>query len=278
MKIRKSIKQSIQNYKKYKKSILTKSRPEKKLLIRLKSHSGRNNTGQITVRHKYSHHKKLYRVISFKRKYMDQIGVVKTIEYDPNRSAFISKIEYKSKEDNTTKLEYILHVENLKVDDQIICSQDQVEIKPGNCTKLKNIPQGTIISNVAQYPNKGGQIARSAGSYVSIIDHVEKDYTILSLKSKFMIKVKNTCFATIGAISNTQHKNLILYKAGQNRHRGIRPTVRGVAMNPVDHPHGGGEGKTGTKRHPVSYTCKPTKGYKTTGKRSKQNKFIIKRK
>ena len=272
MKLRKVIRAAVASYKKYRNSKLSKNKVCKKLSYGIKRNSGRNNSGKITVRHKFTGRKKLYRKVSFIRKILDIEGVVKTIEYDPNRTAFIALVEYSDK-----NVEYILATENMKVNDVVIASVNSVPIAEGNATKLKNIPKGTQICNVELIPEKGGKVARAAGTYAELIDTLEK-YAIIRLNSGFMIKVPINCFATIGIVSNVESKNKPMYKAGHSHYKGIRPTVRGVAMNPIDHPHGGGEGRTGTKRHPVTYTCKPAKGVKTRSKRSIRNKRIIRRK
>lgn len=274
--IRKGILTSIKNYRKYKKSILSKKQKRNKLKYNIKRSFGRNNQGIITVRHKSLGRKKLYREINFRRDTYDIFGIVKSIEYDPNRNAFISLIEYQL-ENGNKKLEYNIHIEGIKINDKVISSKNKVDITPGNSTILKNIPQGTIISCISIRPNDRAKLARAAGTYATIMEQFEKDTLIKMAKSGFLLKLKNTCSATIGSISNSQFKNKMLYKAGQKIRMGIRPTVRGVAMNPVDHPHGGGEGRGTVKRHPVSYTCKLSKGGKTAGSRSIKNKRIISR-
>lgn len=271
MKLRREIRDNIASYKKYRSETLTEDEPYKPLTTGFKRSFGRNNQGKITVRHKGAGAKKLYRNISFVRKFWDVEGVVKTVEYDPFRTAFVSLIEYPEK-----KFEYILHVEGLKVGDKVIASKDKkVSLSVGNSTRLKNIAVGTVICNVELVPERGGKVARAAGTFVEVVSQLG-DYTMIKMSSGSVMKVKNTCLATIGQVSNIPHQNRILYKAGQNRHRGIRPSVRGVAMNPVDHPHGGGEGKTGTKRHPVSYTAKLTKGKKTANDKRPKRRFITK--
>lgn len=264
---------AIKNYKKYRDSILTKGvkKPYKPLTHNLHRSYGRNHSGVITVRHKMRGAKKLYRDISFKRIFYDIDGEVSSIEYDPNRTAFIALITYENK-----KCEYIIHPVGLKQGDKIICSKSSVEEKPGNCTTLKNISERTLIHCVEIYPDKGASIARAAGTYAEVLGQTEDGYTLVKISSGAVVKIINTCMATIGEVSNKLHSSRVMYKAGQSRNRGIRPTVRGVAMNPVDHPHGGGEGRTGTKRHPVSYTGKLTKGYKTADKNRPRAKFILK--
>ncbi|AOP70251.1 50S ribosomal protein L2 [bacterium AB1] len=272
MKLRRNLRKNIKDYKDYRDSVITTNKPYKPLVGYIRRAYGRNHSGQITVRHIEKGTKALYRLVSFSRKIKDINGIVKTIEYDPFRTAFISLVCYAEKH-----YEYIIATSNMKVGSSVIASDNSVPLVEGCATMLKNIPQGTIVHNVEQYPKRGGTIARSAGAYATVIDNIN-GYVSIRLTSGFVIKLKETCYATIGQVSNIPNKNRILYKAGQSRHRGIRPTVRGVAMNPVDHPHGGGEGKTGTKRHPVSYTCVPTKGYKTAGTRSLKNKMIVQRK
>lgn len=276
-----------QNFQKYKQNIkdhVTVRRPFKPLTTKYNSKYGRNHTGQITVRHKERGAKKTMRIISYVRQYKDIVGTVKTIEYCPNKSAFICLVEYtqpvKGDENSTLvvkKFEYILHPEGVKVDDTVLFSDSEIKISPGNCTKLKNIPQGECVHNIEYRPGAGAQIVRSAGCFATVIDHVD-GYVLLKLMSGFMIKAVENCYACCGAVSNARHNTRMLYKAGQSRNFGIRPSVRGVAMNPNSHPHGGGEGKSGTKRHPVSYTSQLTKGRITRGKRSLLNKNIISRK
>ena len=272
MKLRKVVRKAVANYKLYRSTKLSKTKACKKLTCRLKAHSGRNNSGRITVRHQFSGRKKLYRRVSFIRKILDIEGVVKSIEYDPNRTAFIALVEYADKQ-----VEYILATEDMKINDVVIASANNVPIVSGNATRLQNIPKGTQVCNIELVPNKGGKVARAAGTFAEMIDVLDR-YAILRLSSGFMIRVHNNCFATIGVVSNIEMKNKPMYKAGHSYYKGIRPTVRGVAMNPVDHPHGGGEGRTGTKRHPVTYKCKIAKGVKTRSKRSINSKFIIRRK
>ena len=272
IRISKKVAALIKNYKVYKDNILTKNyKLHKQLVYNLDRSYGRNNSGTITVRHKMRGAKRLYRNISFVRKYYDIFGVVKSIEYDPNRTAFIACIDY-----GEDKLEYILHVISLKVGDKIICSRSEIDDVPGNCTLLKHIPERTFVNCVEIYPNRGAKIARAAGTYAEVIGHSSDNYTLVKLSSGTVMKIRNICMATIGQVSNELHGNRVLYKAGQSINKGIRPTVRGVAMNPIDHPHGGGEGKTGTKRHCVSYTGKLTKGKKTADKNRPRMKFIVK--
>jgi large subunit ribosomal protein L2 len=232
------------DYKKH----LTTDTPEKSLIRSIKNHSGRNNRGSITVRHKGGKQKRQYRDVDFLRSKKDVIGVVQTIEYDPNRTAFISLVFYKDGSKS-----YILSPQNLKVDDEII-SSDKADIKVGNCMQLKNIPEGTFVHNLEIHPEKGAQLIRSAGSYAQVLGKDETGkYVIVKLSSGEVRKFLENCRATIGAVSNENHNLINLGKAGRKRHLGIRPTVRGSAMNPNDHPHGGGEG-----RQPVGYDAPRT--------------------
>ncbi len=250
-------------------SELWKGRPEKSLTKGLTKTGGRNNTGRITSRHIGGGHKKLYRLVDFKRNKMDCPAVIERIEYDPNRTSYIALIKY---EDGT--LSYILAAAKMKAGDQVISSAS-ADIKIGNCLPLKNIPVGTIVHNVEMKPGKGGQIARSAGSSVSLVGK-DSGYAQIKLSSGELRLVPLDCMATIGVLSNADKKNTIVGKAGRSRWLGKRPHVRGVAMNPVDHPHGGGEGKTSGGRHPVTPWGKPTKGKKTR-KNKLTSKFILKR-
>ena len=241
---------------------LYKGPPERSLTKGLTKSGGRNNLGRMTVRHIGGGHKKRYRRIDFKRNKFDIPAVVERIEYDPNRTAFIALIKYKDGE-----LSYILAPQRLSVGDEVISSKD-ADIKPGNALPIKNIPVGTIIHNVEMKPGKGAQIARSAGCYVQLVGK-DAGFAQLRLTSGEVRLVKTECIASIGAVSNQDNQNIKLSKAGRKRWKGVRPTVRGVVMNPVDHPHGGGEGKTSGGRHPVTPWGKPTKGKKTrTNKRS----------
>lgn len=230
---------------------------------------GRNNTGRITSWHRGGGHKQLYRLIDFKRSKNGK-AVVERLEYDPNRTAFIALLAY---EDGSKS--YILAPNSLKVGDEILSSAD-ADIKVGNCLPLKNIPVGTIVHNVEMKPGKGGQLARSAGTSVSLAGK-DSGYAQVKLASGELRLVPLDCKATIGVVSNPDQKNVNIGKAGRNRWRGKRPHVRGVAMNPIDHPHGGGEGKTSGGRHPVTPWGKPTKGKKTR-KNKLTSKFILKRK
>ena len=248
-------------------SELWAGRPEKKLVEGLHSKAGRNNNGRITVRRRGGGAKKLYRIIDFKRRRFDEVATVERLEYDPNRTAFIALIGY---EDGTKS--YILAPQRLKEGDKIVASE-KADVKPGNAMPLKNIPVGSIIHNVEMKPGKGGQIARAAGAYVQLVGR-ESGYAQLRLQSGEVRRVLGECMATIGAVSNPDHMNENLGKAGRARLKGNRPAVRGVVMNPVDHPHGGGEGRTSGGRHPVSPWGKPTKG-KRTRKNKKTDGLII---
>ena len=246
-----------------------KGRPEKRLTKSKNRVSGRNNSGRITTRHKGGGHKRLYRVIDFKRSKFDIEAIVKRIEYDPNRSANIALVEYKDGE-----LSYIIAPKGIKEKNKII-SSSKAAIKPGNCLPLSEIPQGTEVHCIEMKPGKGAQLIRSAGTTARIIAK-EGRYATLRLSSGEMRKILLTCRASIGVISNEQHNLRSLGKAGAKRWRGVRPTVRGVAMNPVDHPHGGGEGKTSGGRNPVTPWGMPTKGYRTR-KPKASDKLIVKR-
>ncbi|MCE7027222.1 50S ribosomal protein L2 [Jiella avicenniae] len=240
---------------------LHKGKPVKHLTEGLSSKGGRNNTGRITARYQGGGHKRTYRIVDFKRRKLDVAGTVERLEYDPNRTAFIALIRYEDGE-----LAYILAPQRLAAGDQVIAGLSGVDVKPGNAMPLSAIPVGTIIHNVEMKPEKGGQIARSAGSYAQLVGR-DQGMAILRLNSGEQRLVPASCFATVGAVSNPDHGNINLGKAGRSVWLGKRPHVRGVAMNPVDHPHGGGEGRTSGGRHPVTPWGKPTKG-----KRTRQNK------
>ncbi len=248
-------------------SELWKGRPEKTLTEGLSSAGGRNNHGRITMRRRGGGAKKLYRVIDFKRRKFDIEAKVERIEYDPNRTAFIALIKYLDGD-----LAYIIAPQRLKVGDKII-SGEKVDVKPGNSMPLRSIPVGTIIHNVELKPGKGGQVARSAGNYAQLVGR-DGAMALLRLQSGEVRLAPAECMATIGAVSNADHSNETIGKAGRQRHKGRRPSVRGVAMNPVDHPHGGGEGRTSGGRHPVTPWGKPTKGRKTRKNKSTQ-KLIL---
>ncbi len=252
-------------------SCLSKVAPERSLLEGKKKHSGRNSYGRITVRHQGGGNRQKYRIIDFKRNKLDVPATVKTIEYDPNRTVFISLIEYTDGEKA-----YILAPADIKVGDTVISSQD-ADIKPGNCLPLKAIPVGTVISCVELYPGKGAQMVRSAGAYAQLMAK-ENGYAQVRLPSGEVRMVRLECKATIGVLSNGDHSNVSIGKAGRKRHMGIRPTVRGSVMNPCDHPHGGGEGRAPIGRSgPMTPWGKPTLGYKTRSKKAKSNKFIVRR-
>lgn len=243
-------------------SELWKGKPEKTLTEGLTKSGGRNHHGHITSWNRGGGHKRLYRMVDFKRRKMDVAGTVERLEYDPNRSAFIAFVKYADGD-----VSYILAPQKLSVGDQVIASE-KADIKPGNALPIKNIPVGTIIHNIELKIGKGGQLARSAGAYAQIAGR-DAGYTIVKLSSGELRMIKGECFASVGAVSNQDHKNRTYSKAGRTRWMGRRPVVRGVAMNPVDHPHGGGEGKTSGGRHPVTPWGKPTKGKKTrTNKRT----------
>lgn len=249
------------------KSGLWKGKPERSLVKGMSSSGGRNNLGRITAWKKGGGVKVKYRVIDFLRKKIDMEATVERLEYDPNRTAFIALIKYT---DGT--LSYIIAPQNLKVGDKII-SAESADIKVGNTIPLKNIPIGTVVHNVEMKPGKGGQIARSAGAFVQLVGK-DADYALIRLRSGETRKVLANCRATVGTVSNPDNQNIKFGKAGRKRWLGIRPTVRGVAMNPVDHPHGGGEGKTSGGRHPVTPWGKPTKGKKTRNNK-RTNRYII---
>jgi large subunit ribosomal protein L2 len=248
---------------------LWKGKPERSLTEGLLNKSGRNNNGRITARRRGGGHKRRYRVIDFKRLKYDVEATVERLEYDPNRTAFIALIKY-----TDGQLSYILAPQRLREGDKVI-SGDAVDIKPGNAMPMQNIPVGTIIHNIEMKVGKGGQIARSAGTYAQIIGK-DQGYAQLRLSSGELRLVRAECMATIGAVSNPDQQNIKLGKAGRNRWLGKRPSVRGVAMNPIDHPHGGGEGRTSGGRHPVTPWGKPTKG-KRTRSNKKTDRLIMRR-
>ncbi|WP_341818841.1 50S ribosomal protein L2 [Wolbachia endosymbiont (group B) of Ennomos erosarius] len=246
---------------------LSKDEPEKSLTSGKNSSGGRNNYGRITTRHRGGGHKKKYRVIDFKRNRSGQ-GIVEKIEYDPNRSGFLALISYK--EDDIKS--YILAPQGMKPGDVVTAGND-ADILPGNCLLLKYIPVGSFVHNVELKPGNGAAIARAAGCYAQIVGR-DGQYVLLRLRSGQIRLILSSCKATIGVVSNPDHKNRKLGKAGRSRWLGIRPTVRGVAMNPVDHPHGGGEGKTSGGRHPVTPWGVATKGKKTRRKNKSSDKYI----
>jgi large subunit ribosomal protein L2 len=237
-------------------SELHKGDPVKILTEGLRAKGGRNNFGRITVRWRGGGHKRRYRVIDFRRRKFDVTASVERLEYDPNRTAFIALIRYEDGE-----LSYILAPQRLQPGDKIV-SGERADIKPGNALPLKNIPVGTIVHNVELKPGRGGQLARAAGTYVQLVGR-DAGLALLRLSSGEVRMVRTECMATIGAVSNPDQQNISIGKAGRNRWKGRRPSVRGVAMNPIDHPHGGGEGRTSGGRHPVTPWGKSTKGKKT---------------
>ena len=248
-----------------------KARPEPKLTEVLKKHGGRNNTGRITVRHRGGGNRRKYRLIDFKRNKVDMPGTVLRLEYDPNRSAFIALIEYTDGERR-----YILAPAGLKQGDTVISSKS-ADIKPGNALPITSIPIGTVIHNIELHPGRGAQLVRSAGTAAQLMAR-EGNMAQIRLPSGEHRLVRSNCMATIGQVGNVSHGNIHIGKAGRKRHMGIRPTVRGSVMNPVDHPHGGGEGKAPIGRSgPVTPWGKPTLGYKTRKKKHPTDKFIVKR-
>lgn len=248
---------------------ITKKTPEKSLLAPQKRSSGRNNNGRITMRRRGGGHKRRYRIVDFKRNKWDIPAKVAAVEYDPNRSARIALLHYVDGEKR-----YILAPEGLSVGDTVLTGKT-AEIKPGNTLPLMNIPLGTIIHNIEMKPGKGGQIVRSAGTGAQLMAK-EGDYVTLKLPSGEMRMIRRECLATIGEVGNQEHSNISIGKAGRSRWLGRRPKVRGVAMNPIDHPHGGGEGKSSGGRHPVTPWGVPTKGHKTR-KNKQTDKYIVKR-
>ena len=248
---------------------ITTTVPERSLTCSLKKKGGRNNLGRVTVRHQGGGHKRLYRIIDFKRNKTDVPGKVMTIEYDPNRSARISLIQYADGEKR-----YILWPDGLSVGSTVIASEE-AEIRPGNVMSLKAIPLGTFVHNVEFRPGKGGQLIRAAGTYAQVLAK-EGKYVQLKMPSGEVRKIFAECKATIGQVGNVSHSNITIGKAGRSRWLGIRPTVRGVAMNPVDHPHGGGEGRV-KGNHPVTPWGVSTKGHKTRKKHKDSDKYIVKR-
>ena len=250
---------------------LSKVAPEKSLLQPVKKHAGRNNTGRITVRHHGGGNRQKYRVIDFKRDKADMPAKVLTLEYDPNRSAHIALVQYEDGEKR-----YIVAPHGLKVGDTVV-SGTGADIKPGNALPLSSIPVGTFIHNIELYPGKGAQLARAAGIQAQLMAK-ENGYAMVRLPSGELRNVSDKCMATIGQVGNIDHENVNIGKAGRTRHLGIRPTVRGSVMNPCDHPHGGGEGKSPVGRPgPVTPWGKPALGYKTRKTKNRTDKFIVKR-
>ena len=252
-------------------SELSKTAPERSLLTSLKKKSGRNSYGRITVRHRGGAQRRKYRIIDFKR---DKVGIpatVMTVEYDPNRSAFIALLQYEDGEKR-----YILQPAGLKVGDTVVAGPD-ADIKAGNALPLTSIPVGTVIHNIELYPGRGGQLARAAGNSAQLMAK-ENGYALLRLPSGELRNVSADCMATIGGVGNLDHENVKVGKAGRKRHMGWRPTVRGSVMNPCDHPHGGGEGKSPIGRPgPVTPWGKPALGYKTRNTKKPSDKLIVKR-
>ena len=248
-----------------------KAKPERSLIQVLKKHSGRNSYGRITVRHKGGGNRRKYRIIDFKRNKTDIPGTVLRLEYDPNRSAYIALIEYPDGERR-----YILAPVGLSAGDIVVASKD-ADIKPGNALPITSIPVGTIIHNIELYPGKGGQLVRSAGAAAQLMAREGKMAQIRMPSGENRL-VRSNCMASIGQVGNVDHANIQIGKAGRKRHMGIRPTVRGSVMNPVDHPHGGGEGKSPIGRPgPVTPWGKPTLGYKTRKAKNPTDKYIVKR-
>ena len=248
---------------------ITRSTPERSLLQPLSKKAGRNNRGRITVRHQGGGHKRRYRVIDFRRDKVGVPGKVVSVEYDPNRTSRIALIQFADGEKR-----YILHPVGLSVGDSVITS-NTADIKPGNTLELLSIPLGTMVHNVELTNGRGGQLCRSAGSYAQVMAK-EGGYVLLRLPSGELRQVWGKNRATVGQVGNTDHENVVIGKAGRSRWMGIRPTVRGTAMNPVDHPHGGGEGRA-KGRHPVTPWGTPTKGYRTRTKKKPSTRFIVKR-
>ncbi len=252
-------------------SALSKVDPEKSLLEPVVKHAGRNSYGRITVRHRGGGNRRKYRVIDFKRNKLDAPATVLTLEYDPNRSAHIALVQYEDGEKR-----YIVAPQGLKVGDTVV-SGAQADIKPGNALPLSNIPTGTFIHNVELYPGKGAQLVRSAGTLAQLMGK-ENNMALVRLPSGEMRNIPLNCMATVGQVGNVDHENVKIGKAGRKRHMGWRPTVRGSVMNPCDHPHGGGEGKSPVGRPgPVTPWGKPALGYKTRAHHNRSDKFIVKR-
>jgi large subunit ribosomal protein L2 len=249
---------------------ITATTPEKSLTVGLRKKSGRNSFGRVTARRRGGGHKRLYRIIDFKRDKVDIAATVATIEYDPNRSARIALLHYADGEKR-----YILAPLGISVGDQILAG-DKADIKPGNALTLARIPVGTVVHNIELHPGRGGQFCRAAGTYAQLVAK-EGKYALLRMPSGEVRNVLATCIATVGQVGNIQHENISIGKAGRARWMGKRPEVRGVAMNPVDHPLGGGEGRSSGGRHPVTPWGKPTKGYKTRNRKKPSSRLIVKR-
>jgi large subunit ribosomal protein L2 len=249
-------------------SELWKGKPVKSLTVGLNQSGGRNNAGRITSYHRGGGHKRSYRMVDFRRTRWDDVATVERLEYDPNRTAWIALIKYEDGE-----FAYIIAPQRLAAGDKVISTLGVADVKPGNAMPLERMPVGTIVHNVEMKPRKGGQIARSAGAYAQYVGR-DSGWAILRLNSGEQRRVHGTCLATIGAVSNQDHSNTSIGKAGRSRWLGRKPVNRGVTMNPVDHPHGGGEGRTSGGRHPVTPWGKPTKGKKTRSNKS-TDKFIV---
>jgi large subunit ribosomal protein L2 len=249
-------------------SELWKGKPVKSLTEGLSKSGGRNNTGRITTFHRGGGHKRTYRIVDFKRVKFDVVGTVERLEYDPNRTAWIALISYEDGEQA-----YIVAPQRLSAGDKVISSMNTVDVKPGNAMPLERMPVGTIVHNIELKPRKGGQVARSAGAYAQYVGR-DQGWAILRLNSGEQRRVHGSCLATVGAVSNQDHSNTSLGKAGRSRWLGRKPVNRGVTMNPIDHPHGGGEGRTSGGRHPVTPWGKPTKGKKTRSNKA-TDKFIV---
>jgi large subunit ribosomal protein L2 len=249
-------------------SELWKGAPVKTLTQGLSKSGGRNNRGRITSFHRGGGHKRTYRMIDFKRVKFDQVGTIERLEYDPNRTAWIALVKYEDGE-----LAYIVAPQRLSAGDKVISSMNTVDVKPGNAMPLERMPVGTIVHNIELKPRKGGQVARSAGAYAQYVGR-DQGWAIIRLNSGEQRRVHGTCLATVGAVSNQDHSNTSLGKAGRSRWLGRKPVNRGVTMNPIDHPHGGGEGRTSGGRHPVTPWGKPTKGKKTRSNKA-TDKFIV---
>ena len=253
-------------------SDITAKASVRSLLVKLPAHAGRNNNGRITSRHKEAGAKKLYRIIDFKRNKLNVPGTVAAIEYDPYRNCRIALINYADGEKR-----YILQPKGLSVGDVISSAESGLDVKVGNAMKLMSIPVGTTVHNIELKPGKGGQMVRSAGTSAQIMGRDGK-YVSLRMPSSEMRLVLGECFATVGVVGNEEYINIVIAKAGRSRYMGVRPQTRGSAMNPVDHPHGGGEGKTNSGRHPVTPWGKPTKGAKTRRKKASDKLIITRRK
>ena len=249
-------------------SELWKGAPVKSLTEGLNKSGGRNNRGRITAYHRGGGHKRSYRIIDFKRTRFDQVATVERLEYDPNRTAWIALIKYEDGE-----LSYIVAPQRLAAGDKVVSSLSAVDVKPGNTMPLERMPVGTIVHNIELKPRKGGQVARSAGAYAQYVGR-DSGWAILRLNSGEQRRVHGSCLATVGSVSNQDHANTSIGKAGRNRWLGRKPVNRGVTMNPVDHPHGGGVGRTSGGRHPVTPWGKPTKGKRTRSNKA-TDKFIV---